>query len=146
MNNNKLSIQDIFDIIQDCRRATANMSKSEKDQFLISQFQKHLVEEKVYLNGKTVFRHEWKLSNNSEVCRTTWAAAFGYTVSRIETVSVRLKKNSNAVEMKARPFTDDHIHPYTHAELNEIFSNSENSPIDKICGFTKIICCVIRES
>lgn len=114
-----------------CRECTRRLVEpGEKDKFLIAQFGK-CIKEKIEANdGSIQFKMDYKLPLDIVVCKTAWAAAYGFSVYKLQECSTAIKASAtyNPTLLKRKRWNDDYIHDFSFKETEEMMADNALEP------------------
>jgi hypothetical protein len=115
---------------RDCRELTRTKDKVEKSLFLLEQYKKCIIDQR----GNRLIC-AWKLPDNKEVCRISWAFLFDFKIHELENCSEQLKKDRGIVKLSTTAYTQRTLHSFTYTETMNLMDENFIEPGDQIYIF-----------
>ena len=111
------------------REKTRLLQKDELDTFLQEEFRRCIRKEIINSDGEITFKMKWAIEDVL-LCKSSFAECYDTTPYKLESISKALKltPSRRVKSTRIRGYTDKTIHPYTSAQIAQIFR--ENLSVD----------------
>jgi hypothetical protein len=109
-----------------CREQTRMKQPKEMESFLVHLFRESIVSKRVKSNGKSEFEMNYLLPGDFKVCRATFCLAYGFSVSKLKSISNALKDSPDGYldGVSIRTWKDSKIHDLTYAQSEVLFNET----------------------
>lgn len=108
--------------VKSCREITASKDPTELDTFIKEQFYKSMAPKRNSEGKISTISMNYRLPFDRKVCKKAFAAAYGFSVYKLEVCSRLIKENPNERigQIAHRQWKDDHIPDLTFRQMEEI--------------------------
>ena len=114
----------LFETVDDCVNRLRNKNKKEENEFLCERIRSAMVPMKVGCCKRQQFRFFLENLPGKQICRAAFAASYGVTVNRVNTLCAAVKKSLRPNASKGSKFTDYTIPNASFGEILEHYKSN----------------------